>query len=145
MKKIKFENQIKKVSKSEIMFFEKSNDFTFPKEYILFLQDNNGGVPEERMFHDKVDDSEFYIRKFYSLKYTNYPLEKVIKNLHGEGSLPKDFFPFASNGGAGVYAFKMEAEFPVYVFTFDGFDPLELSYSFEDFIDDLEEPSSDFL
>ncbi len=143
MKKIEFKNQVKKVSESEILTFQKINEFKFPKEYIQFLTSSNGGVPVENMFYLEEDDSEFFITKFYSLKHSGYPLEKVVENLYEQEVLPKDFFPFASTGGAGVYAFKMEAEFPVYVFTFDVLDPLQLSYSFEDFIDTLEELSLD--
>ena len=139
MKKITLKLQEEKITLEYLNSFENTYNFNIPNSYKEFLVENNGGIPVEKIFWD--GEIECYVPHFYSLKNGEYPIEEIIKELHREDALPTYFFPFASTGGAGSYAFSMKNEDfgAVYVFHFDGSEPLKLTDSFEDFINAMEE------
>ncbi|EDP96807.1 SMI1/KNR4 family protein [Kordia algicida OT-1] len=138
MKKITLELQEKKVTLNEINSFEKEYGFKLINSYKSFLTENNGGVPIENIFWDGNIASGVSV--FFPLKYGKNSLENTISYLHREDALPKTYFPFASTGGASIYAFSMKKENfgEVYIFNFDGSEPFKITNSFEEFIESLE-------
>ncbi|MCO7184130.1 SMI1/KNR4 family protein [Tenacibaculum sp. XPcli2-G] len=139
MKKITLNNSKNSLTNLEIENFEKKNNFTFPVSYKKFLLIGNGGVPKENIFWDGEIESD--VSFFYSLIYGSNNIESVLENLHREDALPKTFFPFASTGGGSIYAFSMREDSfeEVYLFHFDGSEPLKLCNTFKEFINNLEE------
>ncbi|CAL2091531.1 SMI1_KNR4 domain-containing protein [Tenacibaculum sp. 190524A02b] len=139
MRKITLEFQEKKLNIEDISTFEKEYKFVLPESYKKFLLENNGGIPKESIFWDGTIES--HVSNFYSLKYGNVTLENIIKEIHREDALPTIFFPFASTGGGGDYAFSLkDSNFgEVYLFHYDGSEPFKICSSFDDFIKSLEE------
>ena len=120
----------------EIEGFEKEYKLNLPQNYKQFLLKNNGGVPKENVFWD--GELEMGVSYFYPLKYGETKLENIIEVIWREDALPKEYFPFASTGGAGDYAFSLNNE-EVYLFNYDGSEPFKVTNSFEEFIGYLEE------
>lgn len=139
MKNITLFNTKEAITYQEISNFEKENNYNLPQSYKDFLVNNNGGVPKENIFWD--GELETGISFFYPLKYGKNTVENVIDNIVREDALPKHYFPFASTGGSGVYTFSMINENlgEIYLFHFDGSEPMKIAKSFEDFINNLEE------
>tara|TARA_R110002073_G_scaffold313380_2_gene485272 strand:- start:41417 stop:41803 length:387 start_codon:yes stop_codon:yes gene_type:complete len=124
----------------DINTFEQENGFKFPIDYKLFLLSNNGGVPKENLYYDEENRLEIDIALFRPLKYGNYPLEEVIKDLHEDDYISTSFLPFARDSGSGQYLLSMRNEDfgSVFINYSDSIEPLKLCNSFEQFIDRLE-------
>ena len=107
--------------------------------YKQFLLKNNGGIPKENIFWDGNIESR--ISFFFPLKYGEHTIENVISNIHREDALPSMYFPFADTRGGAIYSFSMSNDNfgEVFLFHFDGSEPLKISNSFEEFINNLEE------
>lgn len=125
---------------TELALLEKKYKLKLPEDYKAFILKYNGGIPEENEFVT-IDEDRLGVACFYSVKYGNANVERVLDIVREEASLPDYFYPFARTQGGSDYVLALdEGQFgEVYLCHYDGSEYLYCASSFEDFIDGLEE------
>ena len=118
------------ITKSELEKFESKYGYRLPQIYKDLMLQHNGGHPERPYF----GESRVY---FTPIKYGAVTMEQLL-DVTDDQLLPSGYFPFAE-GGESMFCFNTkEPDSKIYRIDEDG-EMEEVSESFEDFIDALEE------
>jgi hypothetical protein len=121
-----------KLTLKEFEKFKKDYNLILPKVYESLMIEHNGGIPERRYFKGGT----VY---FESIKYGEYPLENIIKNL--ENILPKGAFPFADYSGQSLCISLNDTDYGAIYFFDETGDYDKVCDSFEQFMEELSEDS----
>jgi hypothetical protein len=119
-----------KITPAEIENFETKYKYKLPQNYKDLMLECNGGHPERRYFNE----TRVY---FTPIKYGAVTMENLLDVTDNE-LLPVGYFPFAQ-GGESMFCFDTtKSDSKIYRIDEDG-EIEEVSNSFEDFIDALED------
>lgn len=131
----------KKITEKELKEFEGNHGVTFPDSFKDFYLEWNGGSPSHRYFKG------YRIAGFMPIKYhdrtknNTHTIEWFVDLLRDVGRLPKDYIPFAGDGGGWEYAINLSSENygSIYVLPNGTGDnsPVFLTEDFESFLNNL--------
>lgn len=108
---VNIKSSLEKVSREEILLFEKKIGLSFPKDYKDFLVKYNGGIPSPANFdfYDKSDAST--IRSFFLITKDRNNPESIDWTLRlYDGRLPTHFLPVASDLGDNLILLDCSVE-----------------------------------
>ena len=105
-------NEFGKLNDSDLVKLKETSEFSLPKNYLNFLKRTNGGVPRLNSLKVKLNNkvelwSVSYFLGVHSEEYWS-SIFWVLKTLNNR--IPKEFFPFANNGGGDYYVINLSAE-----------------------------------
>lgn len=134
-----------RISLQDIQQFELEYDVRLPKQYVEFLLEYNGGLPQESGFRISDGGGESLVNKFYGIGDMKSNLGKVFEVLEGE--ISEGFISFANDPAGNEILLGVSGEFQgkVYYWIHD-IEPKEemdnmfiLADSFAKFFDNLYE------
>jgi hypothetical protein len=118
------------ITSKELEAFESKYGYNLPQNYKDLMLKYNGGHPEKPVF----SDTNIY---FPPIKYGDVTMEELL-DVTDKEFLPKGYYPFAYGGESKFCFDTTKSDSKIYRLDEDG-EIEEVSNSFEDFIDALED------
>lgn len=133
---MKFELTKKNITLLELENFQNEIGVLLPESYKKHILKYNGGFPSDNLIITEED--EYIIDLFYSIKYGNNNIEKLIEVL--KDNLPTNYFPFAESSGGNPFCIDLSSE-KIYYCPMDMGEviPEFVADSFQDLLDGLHE------
>ncbi|WP_299673531.1 SMI1/KNR4 family protein [uncultured Tenacibaculum sp.] len=104
--------EFERLNNSDLIELEKTIGFSLPKNYLNFLKKTNGGTPQLNSLKVKLNNKEelWSVSYFFGVHRGEYwaSIFWVLKALNNR--IPKEFFPFANNGGGDYYVINLSTE-----------------------------------
>lgn len=98
------------LNNQDLLELEKIIYNSLPKSYLYFITKTNGGTPKLSALKVKNKEELWSVKYFFGIHRIKYwaSIFWVLKTLYNR--MPKEFFPFANNGGGDYYLINLSEE-----------------------------------